>query len=139
MTRHEFMSPAWIAMARERIADALSGRDLGDERYTLCEEFTDPPEHLLPEGAETIGFCVRIADGRVDVVDRPRSDADLRIVSDYADAVAVARDPDAPAADPAEAERRMRAGRLAIHGDPSRLPAALAELDIHRMLAAHTR
>lgn len=139
MARYEFMSPRWIRMARERITEALSGRDLGRGAFTLCEEFTDPPAHLRPEGAETIGFCVRIDDGRVEVLDRPRRDADCRIVSDYGDALAIARDPDAGAADPAEAERRMRAGRLTVEGDPSAMPPALAGADIHRILAAHTR
>lgn len=139
MTRHEFVGPAWIGMARERITAALAGEDLDGVTFSLCEEFTDPPSHLRRPGAGTIGFCLRIAGGRVEVDDRPGTDVDLRVVSDYADALAVARDPDAAAADPAEAERRMRAGRLAVHGDPSRMPPALAALDLHRMLAEGTR
>ncbi|MGD9797852.1 MAG: hypothetical protein AB7H43_03190 [Acidimicrobiia bacterium] len=50
----------------------------------------------------------------------------------------MARDPDAAAADPAEAARRIAEERLTIEGDPSRAPAVLQELDIDRLLAAHT-
>jgi hypothetical protein len=40
---------------------------------------------------------VQVVDGRVDVGDRPTERADLRIVSDYDDALEIARDPDVPA------------------------------------------
>jgi len=136
--RFKFMSPAWIAMAREQIFDALDGKDLGTVPFTLCEEFTDPPEHLRPPGARTIGFYVRLGEGHVEVGDRPIRDADCTIISDYADALSVARDPDAAAADPAVMAERMAAGRLRIVGDPSAAPAVLTELNIHALLAPYT-
>lgn len=68
--KFEFMSPEWIAMAREQITRALAGRDLGNGPFTLCEEFTNPPEHLKSPGAETVGFCVRVRDGQVGRSDR---------------------------------------------------------------------
>ena len=71
LKRFEFMSPTWIAMAREQILRALDGKDLRAIRFTLCEEFTNPPEHLRPSGAQTIGFYVRLGDGKVEVGDRP--------------------------------------------------------------------
>ena len=138
MERFEFMSPAWIAMAREQILRVLNGKDLRTVRFTLCEEFTNPPEHLRPSDAQTIGFYVRLYDGRVEVGDRPIQDADCTIVSDYADALSVARDPEAAAADPAVMAKRLAAGRLKIIGDLSAAPAALAELNIHKLLAPHT-
>lgn len=138
MERFEFMSPAWIAMAREQILRALAGKDLRAVRFTLCEEFTNPPEHLRPPGARTIGFYVRLRDGRVEVGDRPIGDADCTIISDYADALSVARDPEAAAADPAVMAERMAAGRLRIMGDPSAAPAVLTEVNIHKLLAPYT-
>jgi hypothetical protein len=138
MTRFEFMSPEWIAMARERIVNALAAADLGHARFTLCEEFTNPPAHLRREEEDTIGFCVRIDRGVVDVVDRPTSRADVIITSDYADALAIARDPEVAGADPAVMAERIADGRLTIEGDPSTAPAALRELDLHKMLAVHT-
>jgi hypothetical protein len=133
------MSPAWIATARRVITDALAGEDLAGPRLVLCEEFTDPPAHLRRAGAPTVGFTVAVGGGRVEVGDDPSVAADLRVVSPYADALAVARDPDAAAADPAEAARRVAEGRLRVEGDPAALPPALTRVDLHRLLAAHTR
>jgi hypothetical protein len=107
-------------------------------RFTLCEEFTNPPTHLRRSGAGTMGFFVRVSDGRVEVGDHPIEDADVRIVSDYEGALTVARDPDAPAADPKAIEERMAEGRLRVFGDPMSAPAVLTELDIHRLLAPRT-
>jgi hypothetical protein len=136
--KFEFMSPEWIAMAREKITRALAGKDLGQTRFTLCEEFTNPPEHLRREGADTIGFYLRVGDALVEVGDRPTDDADCTIISDYAEALSIARDPEAPGADPAAMAERIADGRLEIIGDPSAAPAVLRELDIHKLLAAHT-
>ena len=74
----------------------------------------------------------------MEVGDRPINDADCTIVSDYTDALSVARDPEAAAADPAVMAEGMAAGRLKIIGDPSAAPAVLAELNIHKLLAPHT-
>jgi hypothetical protein len=138
MERYRFMSPAWIEMAREQITAALAGVDLGRLEFTLCEEFTNPPDDLRREGAATIGFFVRIVDGRAEVGDVPIDDADFKVVSDYDDALAVARDPDLPTAQPELMQERIAEGRLAIVGNPSELPGALAELDIHRLLSSRT-
>lgn len=133
----EFMSARWIEMARREIVEALSDVALDIEPYTLVEEFTDPPPHLGGD-AGTIGFSVTVGDGRVEVADTPVADADCRVVSPYADALVVARDPDAASADPAEISRRISDGRLRIEGDPTRMPLQLQQLDIHRLLATHT-
>jgi hypothetical protein len=131
------MSEPWVAMARREITHALSKRELDVPPFTLSEEFTDPPRHLR-RGAGAIGFYVRVGHGTVEVGDRPAPDADCRVISDYSDALAIARDPEAAAADPAEANRRIAEGRVQIEGDPARMPAVLQQLDIHRLLAAHT-
>jgi hypothetical protein len=132
------MSPGWVEMARAEITQALSTANLANEQFTLCEEFTNPPDHLRRGDAETIGFYVRLAGGHVEIGDDSRVAADCRITSDYADALTVARDPDAPAADPKEIQRRIAEGTLKIEGDPSRMPKALQHLDIHRLLAVRT-
>lgn len=138
MEKHRFMSPAWIAMAREAITGALADGDLDGISFTLCEEFTDPPAELRREGAATIGFFVRVADGRVEVGDRPIGDADVKVISSYEDALPIARDPGAPAAERSAMEQRIAEGRLTIEGDPSAVPLPLAALDLHRLLAART-
>jgi hypothetical protein len=132
------MSPAWIEMAREQITSALAQKDLRGIDFSLCEEFTTPPEDLRGANATTIGFFVRVADGRVEVGDHPIDDADLKIVSDYADALSIARDPGAPAAQQNAMADRIAEGRLIILGDPAAAPAIFAELDIHRLLSSRT-
>lgn len=136
-TRLEFMSLSWIEMARHEITDALSREDLDVEPFTLSEEFTDPPPHL-GRGTGPIGFSIRLGRGRVEVRDEPDPTADLRVISDYADAVSLARDPDASSTDPQETDRRIANGRLRIEGDPSQAPPILTQLDIHRLLAGQT-
>jgi hypothetical protein len=132
------MSPEWIAMARDEITRALAETDLRGLDFTLCEEFTDPPVDLRRGDGDTIGFFLRVTDGRVEVGDRPAERADVRIVSDYEDALEVARDPDAPAASPSAMEQRIAEGRLQVLGDPTAVPAPLAQLDVHRLLASRT-
>jgi hypothetical protein len=138
MEKFRFMSRAWIEMAREQIIKSFAGTDLRGIDFTLCEEFTDAPEDLRPEGARTIGFVVRIDDGNVEVEGQPTDDCDFRVVSDYEDALAIARDPDAPVAQPTMMEQRLAEGRLEIVGNPADVPAAIAQLDIHRLLSSRT-
>lgn len=138
MEKLRFMSQAWVDMAREQITEALGGTDLGGVDFALCEEFTDPPDDLRRRGASTIGFVVRVVDGRVEVDGEPSDDCDLRVVSGYDDALAIARDPDAPAAQPRMIEQRIAEGRLRIVGNPADVPATLAGLDIHRLLSSRT-
>ncbi len=131
------MSPPWIEMAQDQIASVLGGQDLSGIEFTLCEEFTGAPEDLR-QGAATIGFFVRVADGRVEVGDHPTDDADFKVVSDYEDALAIARDPDAPVAQQSMMEARLAEGRLKIMGNPADVPAVLAGLDVHRLLSSRT-
>jgi hypothetical protein len=97
-----------------------------------------PPDGLRREGEATIGFSVRVADGRVEVGDRPIDNADFKVVSRYEDALVVARNPDASAAQQDMMEERVAEGRLSIVGDPSAVPTLIAALDIHRLLATRT-
>ena len=132
------MSPGWIDMAQRRIADVLAGKDLSGINYTLCEEFTNPPDHLRQGTAASLGFYIRVVDGRAEVGDHPIDDADCKIVSEYEDALPVARDPNAPAADPRLMQERLASGRLRIEGNPQEAPAILQNLNVHTLLASET-
>ena len=138
MGKLEFMSPAWIEMASGEITSAFQGKDLSGASFTLCEEFTNPPAHLRRGDAETIGFCISLHDGQIEVGDHPREDADCTIVSEYAEALAVARNPEMAAADPKAVQERLASGRLRILGNPGGMPAVLGQVDVHRLLASHT-
>ena len=70
--------------------------------------------------------------------DQGTDDADVRIVSDCEDALVIARDPDAPAAQQSAMEERVAQGRLKIVGNPTDVPAVLAGLDIHRLQSSRT-
>jgi hypothetical protein len=136
--KFEFMSPQWIAMARDEITRALSGKDLGPRRFTVCEAFTDPPEHLRRPDSARVGFCIRLDGTEVSVSDRLAEDADCTVVSDYGEALAIARDPESPSADPAVMAERVADGRLTIEGDFSAAPSVLQEVNIHKLLASRT-
>ena len=138
MDKYEFMSDAWIKMAREVILQALQGADISNVTFSLSEEFTNPPEHLRRPDAATIGFTVRLDNGHAEVAAEPREDAEFRVISDYADALVLARDPELAAADPQLIVERLTQGRLKIIGNPAGVPAALQNLDVHRLLAPHT-
>jgi len=138
VTKLRFMSPAWVEMAREEITRRLATVDLTGVSFVLCEEFTNPPADLRRSGADTIGFTLRITDGEVVLEDGVAETCDLRVVSDYDEALIIARDPDAPAASPGAVSQRLADGRLRIEGDPAAAPAQLAEVDIHRLLSSRT-
>ena len=138
MDKFRFMSPGWIEMARAQITGVLAGKNLAGIDFTLCEEFTSPPDDLRRDNAPSIGFFVRIADGLVEVGDHPLEEADFKVVSEYDDALAIARDPDAPAAQQSAMAERMAEGRLRVMGDPASVPAMIAELDIHLLLSSRT-
>jgi hypothetical protein len=137
MDKHEFMSPGWIETARQVITTALRSKDLSNIAFSLSEEFTNPPEHLR-RGAPSIGFTVRIAQGEVEVAGEPDEGATFRVISDYADALELARDPDLAAADPNLMLERLTSGRMKIVGNPGDVPPVLQGLDVHRLLAPHT-
>ncbi len=49
-TKYEFCSEEWVAIARAYFVDAVGDAELGDASFGFCEEFTDPPAHLLEAG-----------------------------------------------------------------------------------------
>ena len=132
------MSPGWIGIARDVIVAALRGSDLSTVTFSLSEEFTEPPEHLRRPGRPTIGFSVRLDHGRVEVTGEPDETAAFRVISVYADALPLARDPDLAAADHKLMSERIASGRLKVIGNPADVPLVLQGLDIHRLLAPHT-
>src|SRR6266542_5670797 len=87
----EFGSPEWLAAVEELLTKAVDGLALGGKTYTISEEFTDPPAHLLPPGASSIAWHLCIADGQVEVGRGVADDSDLKTVVDYQAVLPVAR------------------------------------------------
>jgi hypothetical protein len=87
----EFASPAWLAAIDEILRKELDGVDLGGQSFTISEEFTDPPAHLLHGGQTTVGWHLRVSDDGVEVHEGALADADLRTTVDYQAVLPVAR------------------------------------------------
>ena len=141
MEKVEFGSREWVAAMRRVFEESVADRDLTGIEFSMGEEFTDPPAHLRREGSDTIGWHVRVRDGKVEVIDGPAADLDMRIVADYAMVLPMARVVMADQPDD-EARQKITAenmSKLRIEGDPTKLPPGFMEsLGIHDKLAVIT-
>jgi hypothetical protein len=141
----EFASPDWMTAVAEVLVEALRGLDTDGATYSVSEEFTDPPAHLLADGATSIGWHFRVTDGTVAVGDGPLADADLVTTVDYDTVLPLARLVyDSPEA--MEQLQRTRAeataaGKLTRTGDESALPPELMQrlFDVHNEMARRTQ
>jgi hypothetical protein len=114
--RHEFASPGWIDCVDRLISERLAAVDLTGITASSSEEFTDPPAHLLHGDAKTIGWHWRIDDGVLRVIDIPYSEAERRVIGDYAAIVTIARLPHADPQFDALAQSAIDNGSLRIEG-----------------------
>jgi len=86
--RHELGSPEWVRAVHRIVAELLEGEDLAGRTYSLSEEFTNPPPHLARAG--TLGWHMRVADGRLLLGQGPLVDADRVNRADYASVLPLA-------------------------------------------------
>ncbi len=141
----ELASPEWMAEIRTLLERTVRDLDIGGGRFTISEEFTDPPAHLLPEGATSIAWHFRVTDGAVEIGDGPLAGADLETIIDYDTCLPIARLVyDSPEALDDLQRRRAEAtaaGKLTRKGDESVLPAELMQrlFDLHNEMAQRTR
>jgi ketosteroid isomerase-like protein len=136
--KFEYASPEWVDMLRGLIIEGLAGRDLSGVEFVLCEEYTDPPEHLRRSGSDSIGLCIRVADGRVQVVSEVVDGAETtkKLVCDYEWAKRYAmRYPDPKLRDHLMAEGLMR---VEGEGDMSKLPDFWLALDTTSLIRPRT-
>jgi hypothetical protein len=140
----ELASPEWLHAIAGELERAIRGLDLGGKTYTVCEEFTDPPAHLVPAGATSLAWYFRVTDDKVEVGAGVVVDADLRTTVDYAATLPVARlvygsTPEAMAeAQLARDAARATGTRI---GDEADLPPQLLErlIGVHNAMAVRTR
>jgi hypothetical protein len=145
-TPQEYLSPEWIAAARE-VCELLFRQTAGIEGWiTASQEVTDPPEHLRRAGQSTIGWAVTIGADGVEVVDLPRPEAHVYLRADYEtlhrlQTFAVGEDPGRLAELAAIRAEATAAGRLSATVDLSNVPAVLIGVssDLHDRLVAITR
>ena len=146
-TKYEFCSEEWVAIARTYLVDAVGDADLGDASFGFCEEFTDPPAHLLEPGESTTGWYVSLVRGELHVEKGLLPDADIRITADYATVLPLAQiafedNPEAAADAQKTVEAATADGKMRREGDltaVAKIPAlAGAFAKLHDTLARRT-
>ena len=101
----EFASPEWVTVARQAVLEFSEGFNFGEIDTSFCEEFTDPPTHLSPDGS-SVGWHLVVRDGTVTVRDGVLEDAEVRITIPYEKVLPFARLTNAEADGPAREEHR---------------------------------
>ena len=123
------------------VCELLADADLAGARFSLCEEFTDPPAHLNWGGSATIGWYLRIRNGLIET-GAGVIEADRQILMDYATVLPFARTViDATNRDAVHAElQRAAAEDRFFRVRDAALPTALEPLQhLHNALVAITR
>jgi hypothetical protein len=111
---------------------------LSDAAFVLCEEYTNPPEHLRRPGSESIGLHIRVANGTIEVNDEviDGSETTKKLICDYEWAKRYAkRYPDPQLRDQLMAEGLMR---VEGEGDMSQLPQFWLDLDTISLIRPRT-
>jgi len=107
----EFASSEWISYARQAIVESCEGFDLDGIESSFCEEFTDPPAHLSPDGS-SLGWHVVVSNGTVLVGAGVLDDADVTITVPYEKVLPYARLTNAEADGPDREEFRRNYVRV---------------------------
>ena len=136
--KFEFASPEWVDLLRDLIEGGLAGRDLSGVDFVLCEEYTNPPEHLRRAGSDSIGLVIRVEEGQIHVTSGVVDGAQTtkKLICDYGWAKRYAmRYPDPKLRDQLMAEGLMR---VEGEGDMSKLPRFWLELDTTSLIRPRT-
>ena len=139
----EFASAEWVDAMRRIVEEQLRETDLSGIAFSFSEEFTDPPEHLREPGAKSIGWYLRIAEGKVEVGRGVLESADSRVIADYQTTLPLARmvfgdNPQLAKEAAALVAEATAAGRMRREGDPAagaRVPLAGLHDEIARLTA----
>jgi hypothetical protein len=139
----EFASAEWLAVAEEVLQKAVIGLDLGGKTFTVSEEFTDPPAHLLKDGDASIAWHFTVSDDGVDVAEGAVEDADMRTRVDYQAVLPVARLVYGTSEEAIAEAMRLREAAQATGervGDETVLPPELLQrlFAVHNQLAERT-
>ncbi len=114
MTTHEFASVGWVDAYEDVVREEMAGVDTGGLPLRIAREFTDAPAALCDPGQTSVGWCLEVRDGVVEVHRGPSRDGDAVTISDY-DAIAPAArlviGDDGNARARAGRDRRLRDGR----------------------------
>lgn len=83
-SQYEFASPQWIAFMHGMIVERVKRwkEDAPDLSWSICEVFTNPPEHLSPAGAPIAWSCIYNR-GDLTFEASERDDVEFKVVVDY--------------------------------------------------------
>jgi hypothetical protein len=145
MAKVELCSDAYLDEARE-ILTRLSqkyARELGTERFSTCQIYTDAPQHLCMPGQNYVCWYVAVEANKVTITRELRDDVDMKLVADYNSGLPRARmvytdEPDNVAR--REAETAASAAREERTGSYTHLSPAMMRMlrEFHNALAPIT-
>jgi hypothetical protein len=143
-SRVEFASQEWMAAITEILQRAMTGLDTGGRTYTISEEFTDAPAHLVAPGATSIGWHFTVTDDQVEVGQGALQAGDLLTTVDYQACLPVARLVYENTPEAIEEASKLRAAASAtgarVGDETSLAPDLLARLlRVHNEVASITR
>jgi hypothetical protein len=144
--KFEFCSKEWVSLLAQLLRDGLVGENLAGIDFTFCEEFVRPPQHLLRQGSQSIGFFYRIREGELEVGDGPLADDEttVKIIADYKTALPLAQRTHAEnnmvtGKDRDQRTReRIASGELRMKGNFSQLIPVVEKLGLHDIIAQRT-
>lgn len=142
MQKFEFGSNEWVEEIRRQLEEGLAGEDLTGIEFSLSEEYTDAPEHLLDDGKPTIGFHLRITGGKVLVERQPLDEADMRVIVDYQSILPGARRTHGPDGAGSPENQQLvaeltAAGKLQVTRS-CEMPDVMAKVNLHDRMAVRT-
>lgn len=89
--RHEPFSLGWVHALREYQAKRAEGKTF-DFEVVWSAEYYDPPAHLLRGGRKTVGYTIKVKNGKLEVLDGSSPDeADVWYSAPYDPAALVYR------------------------------------------------
>jgi hypothetical protein len=139
--RYEAVSAEWVDAMRQYLSDKVAAENLEGITASASFEYTDPPAHLLRGGRETIGYYIRVRDGKIEVGDHPLPGADAQCVFDYnliAPTYRYSAEEDLRWMSE-HMEKAIAEGRMKISGDASTLQTVLIRADMRDgFFAAYT-
>ena len=88
-TTYEFASVGWVDAYEDVVHEEMAGVDTGGVPLRIAREFTDTPAALCDPGQTSVGWCLEVRDGDVQVHRGPSREGDAVTILDY-DAIAPA-------------------------------------------------
>ncbi|WP_433666865.1 hypothetical protein ACQP06_24910 [Nocardia sp. CA-136227] len=142
---YEYVSTEWLDAVQSIITDLLQGHDLSSLDYVICEDLTSPPVDRANTPAGTLSWFIHIHGNSLEARAGSVSNADIRVVADYATHHELSRrvwagDPEAIAVSQHQRQIATASGKLRIEGDLRAAPPTVLELiaQLHDPVAAIT-